>query len=66
MNQQDLEEFAHFLRMSEMANNGNGGNYKAAAKKSSFWSTYEAKAGFSAVIFGTAIVLFRNFGHTLA
>ena len=65
MNQQELEEFAQFLRMAEMS----GGAYPGAGesrKEPSWWSSFEAKTSVSLGLFATAVVLFRNFGHTLA
>jgi len=67
MNQQELEEFAQFLRMAEMS----GGAHPAAAgynqsrMSPSFWSTFQAKTAISVSMFASAIFLFRNFGHTL-
>jgi hypothetical protein len=65
MNQQELEEFAQFLRMAEMSGGTNQG-FGMAQKETSWWGTFEAKVGVSASLFTAAVVLFRNFGHTLA
>ena len=75
MDQQELEEFAHFLRMAELGNAG-GANGTASAsmhmglnskkKPLSWWNTFEGRLTVSSVLFTSAIILIRNFGHTLS
>ena len=62
MNQQELEEFAHFLKLAELSGAGNGDR----RLKNSWWSSFHGKTTISCGMFATAVVLFRSFGHTLA
>jgi lipoprotein signal peptidase len=64
MNQQELEEFAQFLRMAEMSNRGAASG--ASREGPSWWGTYQAKSFLSIGMFSLSVFLFRNFGHTLA
>lgn len=61
MNSKELEEFAEFLRMAEMSNNGN----RTRKQSTSFWTSYEGKSALSIGGFIISIMAIRGFGHTL-
>lgn len=62
MNQEELEEFAQFLRMTEM---GNGG-ISTEKNKKQWLNSFNGKAFVSSSLFISAVVLFRTFGHVIA
>lgn len=66
MNQQELEEFAQFLRMAELSGGRPEGYAGQHKRLPSWWTSFPAKSGLCIGMFVAAIALFRNFGHTLA
>lgn len=59
MDARDLEAFAQFLQMGG-ASGGSG-----AARKPSYWETFNGKAVVSVTLFAASVALFRNFGESL-